>query len=518
MLRSAMRKLAGGQKGPARKPTFTPRCEALERRDLMSASAGLQTVPLTGLGVVKGYASPTAAGLALINGLADTPVRAAALADYQRDGYVSRDDMLDILNKGTAGYTSATPAEFASLEALVSNGSAVAMPSYVQDLASKTLVGGNDELQAEFKGMQEDGVSQVVLQRFLAREPATLAQDIRQEVNDWFLGQVHPDASYVAANGMTVTPTYQMGYLPLFTGAPVYQDVAQGLEGDCCLMASLAEVADRNPGAITSMFIDNGDGTYTVRFYNGSTPDYVTVDTYLPDAGYFYDLPQNNLWAALAEKAYAQENASGWIGSNQPGVDSYEALYGVTPQWALSAITGLAPSSTSYTNAGAVMNAWFQGSFVVLCTGDHPSSSGVVPDHCYAMLNYSAVGFTLFNPWGIHNVRSGSYPGLINLTCPALEANFTSWVQAGAAAGTPAPQAITTAALAQTDAKPAAVAQDPIQPGVHEDSAFAARAGWQVDRALLAWLVSVKHRGGAFRRASSDAPVTDLSGDLDVRF
>ena len=211
-------------------------------------------------------------------------MRSAALADYQRDGYLSRNDMLDILNKGTAGYTSATPAEFASLETLVSNGPTVAMPSYVQNLASKTLVGGNDELQAEIKGMKEDGVSQVVLQRFLAREPVTLAQDIRQEVNNWFLGQVHPDASYVA-NGKTVTPAYQdAAGLPLFGGTPSYEDVAQGLEGDCCLMASLAEVAARNPGDIESMFIDNGDGTYTVRFYNGSTPDYVTVDTYLPDA------------------------------------------------------------------------------------------------------------------------------------------------------------------------------------------------------------------------------------------
>ena len=200
--------------------------------------------------------------------------------------------MLDILNKGTVGYTSATPAEFASLETLVSNGPAVAMPSYVQDLASKTLTGANDELQAEIKGMQEDGVSQVVLQRFLAREPATLAQDISQAVDNWFLGQLHPDATYVL-NGKTVVPEYLQVYnLPLFNGTARYQDVAQGFVGDCWLTASLAEVAARNPGDIESMFIDNGDGTYTVRFYNGSTPDYVTVDKYLPSGGYLYDAPR----------------------------------------------------------------------------------------------------------------------------------------------------------------------------------------------------------------------------------
>ena len=33
------------------------------------------------------------------------------------------------------------------------------------------------------------------------------------------------------------------------------------------------------------MFIVNGDGTYTVRFNNGSQSQYVTVDSYLPTNG-----------------------------------------------------------------------------------------------------------------------------------------------------------------------------------------------------------------------------------------
>ncbi len=36
-------------------------------------------------------------------------------------------------------------------------------------------------------------------------------------------------------------------------------------------MTALAEIAYRSPSTITSMFIVNGDGTYTVRFYNNST-------------------------------------------------------------------------------------------------------------------------------------------------------------------------------------------------------------------------------------------------------
>mgnify|MGYP007071135499 CR=1 FL=1 len=46
----------------------------------------------------------------------------------------------------------------------------------------------------------------------------------------------------------------------------------------------LAELraALKNPSAITSMFTVNGDGTYTVRFYNGTQTAYVTVDSMLP--------------------------------------------------------------------------------------------------------------------------------------------------------------------------------------------------------------------------------------------
>src|SRR5262249_49745143 len=149
---------------------------------------------------------------------------------------------------------------------------------------------------------------------------------------------------------------------------------------DCWLMASLAEVADRNPTIIRNMFIDNGDGTFTVRFYHNGMSDYVTVDKYLPNGGRLYDHPQSDLWVALAEKAYAQEYAEGWIGSGHQGVSSYQALSGGYPAWALPAITGMSTSSTTIynilglTNAGAIATAWSQGQFVVLCT-DSPSSS-----------------------------------------------------------------------------------------------------------------------------------------------
>ena len=94
------------------------------------------------------------------------------------------------------------------------------------------------------------------------------------------------------------------------------------------------------------MFVDNGDGTYTVRFYGGSygayynadgsigegfangtgIADYVTVDRMLPSTssgvfaysnyGASLTNPNNVLWIALAEKAYAHVECNRQIQSN----------------------------------------------------------------------------------------------------------------------------------------------------------------------------------------------------------
>jgi hypothetical protein len=515
-------KLFASRKKPERKPTFRPWCEALERRDLMATLTGIQTTQSGGLVLGGGSAAPTAAGLAFLSGLPDTPVRATALYDYKRDGVIGRSEMLDILSRATAGYTWAPKPVYDSLMALVNNGPVVAMPAYVQDLAFKTVSGANAQLQAELKGLQAQHASPTVIARFQAQAPATLAQDISAEVKDFFLGQLHPAAPSYVSQGVTITPTYQLVNLPLFSGTPYYQDVQQGRVGDCWLMASLAEVAYRNPGAIRDMFIDNGDGTYTMRLYNGGTADYVTVDKYLPEnpsGATVYEHPRGNLWVALAEKAYAEENATGWVGSSHKGVDSYQALDGGYPQWALSAITGQAPVASGDVNADAVMNAWLQGKYVVLCTGDSPDSSLVVPDHCYALVNYASSQFTLYNPWGMSGGTALSnhkhYPGALNVPCPALADNFDLWARAGAVAGSATPQAVAGGAFAPTDARPAVVAQDQAQPGARRDTQDvpAARARLTADSGLLVSLLSLKDRDGAARPASSDAAVADTSGE-----
>jgi Calpain family cysteine protease len=494
---------------PRRRPSRTTnrkarlQMETLEDRTVMSVLTGTHVVTSGGLAGAFAPAPPTAAGLALISSLPDTPVRSAALADYQRDGLISRNDMLDILNQGTSGYTWLTVDEFSSLQTLVTNGPTVGMSDYVQNLALKSLLPVSKEMQTV--------------------GPDVVASDLLLAVNNYFLGMVHPDDSYTDDNGETVTPPYQAVNLPLWNKypGPSYQDVRQGIHvNDCWLMASLAEVAARNPGDIQSMFIDNGDQSYTVRFYNGSRPDYVTVDNYLPDGNSVsspslslpYDNPQLNLWAALAEKAYAQENAAGWIGSPQPRVDSYQALglnNGGYANWALSAITGQPTSLHAGYSGGvwwnfggpsisatALANAWSQGSFLVLGTYQPPSSL-VVPKHAYAVVGYSSGWFTLFNPWGTNGGWEGNqhYPGFIEVDATGLANSFNSWAQTGAAAGLSVPAATTSAGLSQTDVKPAMFRQDQIQTSLSNNAstAVAVDSALPLDRALLESLDTSKN-------------------------
>jgi hypothetical protein len=80
---------------------------------------------------------------------------------------------------------------------------------------------------------------------------------------------------------------------------PSYLDVQQGTAADCWLLASLAEVAARDPQDIQNMFSWAGtavdqNGTvnlYTVRFYDSKgVAEYVGEDAELPAGGATYDL------------------------------------------------------------------------------------------------------------------------------------------------------------------------------------------------------------------------------------
>jgi Calpain family cysteine protease len=456
--------------------------EELESRDLMSITSLLHSNVLgtsalyAPISSIYYFPKPTAAGNALINGLWDSNLRSAASVDYNRDGQITRTDMIDLLAKGTYEYQLLTSTSAHDLLTLVNNGATVAMPDYVQNLAGKVLntSGANAYYATGLLNYSYYNPNAFVYQNIAAI-------GIGLQVNNWFLGTVRPDPNLYNANKVVTTAaTYQLAAnLPLFAaGGPVYQDVEQGQVGDCWLLAGLAEVADRTPAVIQQMFIDNGDGTYTVRFFNNGKADFVTVDKYLPNGGYTYDQPVKDLWVALAEKGYAQECGSGWIGTNTPGTSSYGALNFGDPVWSLSAITGKTANDfniTSYltypdlnviTNATNIYTAWSQGKYVVLGTST-PTSSQVVGNHVYALVGYSSGQYTLFNPWGTagnYGTDGKFYPGFFKGDAKSIAANFSYWGQAGAAAASAEPQTMAVLGVFQTDVRPGVASAAETQP------------------------------------------------------
>jgi Calpain family cysteine protease len=179
---------------------------------------------------------------------------------------------------------------------------------------------------------------------------------------------------------------------------PQYLDVRQGGLGDCWLLASLAEVAARDPSDIRSMFTYDGTTSengvvvqlYIVSFFDSSgKAEYVAVDTELPEGGNYYDCPVNGvLWVALAEKAYVQANRQGFVTTNYVGYDSYLALNGGDPSWAMQAITGK-PAYDYNIDPANIAIAWNAGDLVVICTGNSTASPYILPDHCYAVVDYN---------------------------------------------------------------------------------------------------------------------------------
>jgi len=227
-------------------------------------------------------------------------------------------------------------------------------------------------------------------------------------VNKWFLGLDHPVAS----------GTYRQVAGTLFVDGASYTDIRQGSAGDCYLMAALAEVAKVDASAITNMFVINGDGTYTVRYYNGTSAEYVTVDSYLPTnssgkliyagLGLAYNNSSNELWVPLAEKAYVQLNQMGWVrpGQGGSGMNSYSAIDGGYIYLALGHVTGqstvkfaLTSSASSFTTFVSAFNA---GKAIGFATYSSPPDSRVVGGHAYAVIGFNATNqtVTLFNPWG----------------------------------------------------------------------------------------------------------------------
>jgi hypothetical protein len=386
----------------------------------------------TGIHIFGPAPTGAAVGIALtLNDLTNPGIQSVLFRDMVRDGALTYNGMLDTFNVVEEG-TTVDAGTLQDLQLIVRCASTLLMPADVADLANSVINGeaGN----GTFRCLNSAG--NVVTTAMGNLSAGSSTYQLTMLVDTWFLGIDEPDAArpYSAVQGSLFS-----------SGGPVYTDVRQGTVGDCWLLASVAEVAARDPGYLTSMFTDEGTNTingatvevYSVRFYSHEgygVPHYVTVDTELPAGGGMYDHPGTGgpLWVALLEKAYAEAAGAGWVTTSHGNTNSYGALDGGWPSYALPALTNLSTYEHDI-NAGAAATAFQAGDLVCLCTGDSPNSNTIVPDHCYALVSYdptSTSPFQIYNPWGTDaNGNAGQYNGhtvlgLFNATAAFANSNF----------------------------------------------------------------------------------------------
>ena len=364
------------------------------------------------------------------NMLTDSSVENAALNAIKTNSYLSRNDVIGII-KSAGDYGSVTGTELSDLRSFYNNAiNTTHVDDRVKVLSQKVLFSdtsnqwytGSDSVRDSLGnisiGSTTTKLNLLLGKHFLGTDRPAIGRDDDNNLR----------GSYTSANGS------------LFQSGVSANDVDQGSVGTCYFLAGLAGTANDKPAMISDMFKNNGDGTWSVRFETNGKTDYVTVDRmmatnasgryiYADDGGAGKQMVSGNneLWVALAEKAYAQVNESGRIG--QDGNNYYgEGNTGIgwgSRTRAIEHITGLATTSRSVSSlTQAQLINRVNSNQVVSVSGFNSNADGGyigatniqsgVRSHVYSITNHDAATnrFTLYNPWGINGLGNSQHLSL----------------------------------------------------------------------------------------------------------
>ncbi len=335
----------------------------------------------------------------------DISIRALGKSLFS-DNNLDRNDMITILRDAKDnGVVSSI--EIQDLRRIINNASDLGMQDYVTVLSNKVI---NGDIANKSNNLQA----------------GSSAEQLDKLINKWFLGSERAQTSH----------TYQEAQGSLFQDGISHDDIRQGYINNCFFLAGLGATLIQSPETIQNMFIDNGDGTFTVRFYNQGVADYVTVDKFLPtnnignfvyaNAGDYHGNASNELWVALAEKAYAQLNESGWI--NQDNTNSYNGISNAGYlSDAFKHITGKKSALGRYLSFDKVVDAFNSGEVIGFGSKSGGIESKIVASHAYALVDYNAdtQKFTLLNPWSTDNNALKSRT--LELSWNEISSNFSYW-------------------------------------------------------------------------------------------
>jgi Calpain family cysteine protease/Calx-beta domain/Ser-Thr-rich glycosyl-phosphatidyl-inositol-anchored membrane family len=298
------------------------------------------------------------------------------------DGQLNRNDVISILRDAEDSNVIDTY-EFTDLKTILSNAAKFTIQDYVVDLFDKVVNGdlANTKYQGANLGNLTVGSSNTQMENLIGK---------------WFLGTDRPFSTY----------GYQYFSQPLYANGINPDDVRQGQVGDCYFLATLAAIANEQPNYIQNMFIDNGDNTFTVRFFKNGVAEYVTVDRFLPKAswGAAYANASTEMWVALAEKAYAQLAESQWSRSIT-STNAYDSISGGWMSDAIPQVTAINAVSKYITSTTKAQLISLSNSNTLLTVGfvyGTIAADGIVNGHAYTITGYDAATdkFFLRNPWG----------------------------------------------------------------------------------------------------------------------
>jgi hypothetical protein len=332
------------------------------------------------------------------------------------DGNLSRNDMLSIF-RNAQDFSTIDTNEINDLRTLVNNASRFTMQDNVRWLSGKVA-------QNAFVNM-------------------SAAQFESNLVGRWFLGTVAPTAQFNDdIQGTTYNFTYKELKGSLFgsSGQARIGDINQGSFGDCAFLAALgatfgrqsSDAGNTSSSIINSMIIDNGDNTYTMRFYSNNVAEYATVDrrvaTYngsifgaSANGSQNPDNPNNIMWVPLLERAYAQwhEWRGETVGYDRIGNGDYLAP-------PLEYITGRKATDYSASNISfSTIESALKNAQAVTTARISNSTNLIVGGHAYSVTNtyvnsYGQQRVVMRNPWGVDNDswqnKSGADDGFIDLS------------------------------------------------------------------------------------------------------
>ena len=366
-----------------------------------------------------------------ISSLKDPVLKADFTSFANAGGSITEAEMAkalsDLAAELTSSKTTLSSSQLADLKLIASNIGSMGASAYLQFITN-AFVNGN-AANANWTG---GAAKSVALGNLAAGYTVTQLNEL---TGKWFLGTDLPSSTVSMSGASTFSVKYSTVTSPLYgASGPTMSDINQGYLGDCYLLASLAEVANQDPSAITSMIANNGNGTYGVLFHVNGAARYVTVDAQLANGGTEFN-HASNIWASLVEQAYAEVQAQGVItGNSVNDGNSFSTIgNGGAPEYALEEITGATAitdfysaksswshvtynqslqgeKSTSKLSTASVLSTLAAdlavGDDLVLCSCTNATDSSgkttLVADHAMSVYGYdAATGMVeIRNPWG----------------------------------------------------------------------------------------------------------------------